>query len=184
MRMQSSRFIKIIIALIILLTPLYAYSDDPLTRPEIREYVIRTAMLKQLTLFVEWPTSTEEYRSICIYDPNKNFYNANAIYKDNQSSKNAKILYLNGYTQHETYGCNIIYFDVGEITRFKGVLDIANKYKIFLVGSNSDFLYQGGMASLVEDNGTIQIELNLSSINDVGLKISPSLIEVSRRVLN
>ena len=177
--------ILLVLVLILQIIPTYkTFADDALPlQHKKREYLVRKAMLRQLTNHISWGKKKEKIY-ICLYDPDKNFLIADNHIEKYNPSENHIFLYLDDHNNNTTYSCDIIYFDIMPKLGSKGISEISHNEKTLLVGDNTNFLLKGGMVSLVEVNGAIQVELNLNNIFRAGLKISPDLIEVSRRILN
>ncbi|MES2985290.1 MAG: YfiR family protein [Pseudomonadota bacterium] len=54
---------------------------------------------------------------------------------------------------------------------------------VILVSTYASFVDEGGLIGLVEKNGLVTLELNLSSAADRKITLSPDLIEISKRVV-
>lgn len=77
--------------------------------------------------------------------------------------------------------CDFIYSD--DTKQARQLIADAADYEVITISNYHNFIDEGGAIGVVNINGTISIELNLSTANEKQAVFSPDLIELSQRVI-
>jgi hypothetical protein len=75
--------------------------------------------------------------------------------------------------------CEIIYFSSPSASRVPQILNRTQGAYALTVGEDEEFLHRGGMLALVRSGDSLQIEVNLDSVEAEDLKISSRLLELA-----
>jgi hypothetical protein len=94
---------------------------------------------------------------------------------------NQKPVYKNvRFIERGSYeGCDFIYAD--EALRAQKVLKL--KSSALTIASYENFIDEGGAVAVVDSQGRVEIQLNLTAAQKIGITFSPDLIELSKRVI-
>ncbi len=135
---------------------------------------ITANILLEIPRYIE--TSVIKLETLCIVDNSDLSRKA----KERNTTKNSfkKIILLN--TKSNLTDCDFVYTENKRQARRY----LRNKsYKTIITSNYSSFIDEGGALAILDDNGQIGIELNLSTAKQLDITFNPDLLEVSKRVI-
>jgi hypothetical protein len=75
--------------------------------------------------------------------------------------------------------CHVVFVGGSDHKRLRAILEAARSLPILTIGESDNFASSGGMVGLVEMEGHIQVEVNLSAAQSSGLSISSRLLRIA-----
>ncbi len=159
----------------------------------IPEYLIKAGYLYKFFFFVQWPDDKQSLMEpdnkiiIGILGDNPFGDHFKQIEGQIIKSMNKKITikrfgpYKDGIKLKQ---CRVLFICSSEKDNFKKILSSINGTSILTVADIKGFLESGGMVNLVIIKGKIRWELNMTAIEQSGLKINSSLIQSAVRVIS
>jgi hypothetical protein len=77
-------------------------------------------------------------------------------------------------------GCNMLFVGRSEQQVFPSMLRRLRNAAVLTVSDIPGFTARGGMVDFTIEQGKVRLQINMSAVNDAGLKISAKLLEVAR----
>ena len=178
--------LKIILARILFIIAL-VFISLPATADEVaREYKIKAAFIYNFTKFIVWPqqdtNSNDGYFNVCILGDNRISAASSTIQGKLVHGKILQIKYIKNVEKKAE--CEIIFFAISNTERLKKALESMKGMSILSVGDSRDFIDNGGIIGLFENNNKVRFDINQLAANESGLKISSQLLELANRVIN
>jgi hypothetical protein len=148
------------------------------------EYQVKAAFLYNLARMVEWPddksTSTDIPFTFCFYG--KDFFGQALDSIKNKTIKNRSIFLKRNVSIRELGQCELLFISRTESSHLSNILPYIENLPVLTVGDTDRFAEQGGIVNLATQAGRIQIEVNLRSAKNAGLKISSRLLTLANIV--
>ena len=149
------------------------------------EYRVKAAFLYNFARFIEWPATYGAAASdieVCVFG--KSPFTAaleTALAGKQVNGRNLQPLTVN--TGSEADNCEILYLpeDVNE-REIQNVVSRAEGQPILTVGEGYQFNRSGGIVRFLLEDGKVRFEVNLSSAEKSGLKISSKLLRVAKTI--
>ena len=141
------------------------------------ERSVRIAFVYNLTKYVTWPASAQEL-SICVLGGGA-IGPALKLVVDGKISNGRTIHVLLEPSDASLRHCDIVYWSDLATSRARSILDMTRGTSVLTVGENDKFVREGGMIGFVRTGDSIQIEVNLDSVNAGNLKISSRLLDLA-----
>jgi hypothetical protein len=153
-----------------------AAADDPL------EYRVKAAFLLNFTKFIEWPASAfgnaESSIAICVLGPNPFGSSLDEIVKDEVvSGRKVTVQYIRDAPAPQS--CQMVFS--GDADKESKILPGAEP-GVLTVGEGESFIRSGGMIAFVIENNRVRFEINQTSAERAGLKLSSKLLSVAKSV--
>jgi uncharacterized protein DUF4154 len=153
----------------------------------VDEYRLKSAMLYNLTQFVEWPNSAyaDSHAPIivCILgqDPFANSL-ASSIPKGTEKGRAVLIRHLQSDTEFQ--GCHILYISSSERKTAAHIFSTLNGSCVLTVGEMAQFAVHGGIIQFALEDQHVHFDINVDAASRAGLKISSKLLALAQIVRN
>lgn len=149
---------------------------------EFSEYEIKAAFLFKFIKFVEWPESSfsSDTEPIIIGVVGKDPFGRNL--DDTISGKTVKNrpIVIKRFKRYENIGrCHVLFISSSEKKRFFLILKQLMRRPVLTVSDTRNFARNGGMINLFTRNRKIRFQINLTSVETSGLKISSRLLRLA-----
>lgn len=137
------------------------------------DYQVKAVYLINFTRYITWPAPTSHL--VCIVNAGEvsEWLGSNAA-KTGINSKDIS-------SPKDINGCSILYFGA-DSTRINIWLEATQEKGILTVGETSNFLAQGGMIQLRQENAMLRLDVNLKPARASHLQISSRLLSLAGRV--
>lgn len=177
---------KIMLARILFIIAL-VFISLPATANEVsREYMIKAAFIYNFTKFIVWPqqdsNSNVDSFNVCILGDNRLSAASSTIQGKLVHGKILQIKYIKNVEKKAE--CEIIFFAISNTERLKKALESMKGMSILSVGDSRDFIDNGGIIGLFENNNKVRFDINQLAANESGLKINSRLLELANRVID
>jgi hypothetical protein len=156
-------------------TPLFTV---PASAQIADEHAVRVAFVLNLTKYVEWPHKDSRI-TIAVVGEGPTADELKKVL-DGQSSESRPIRVVLSPSDAQLQECNILYVTYTSPSKVRLALDRVRDQGILTVGDSDFFARDGGMVGLVTRGDRIQIEVNLETAEQAGLKISSRLLRLSK----
>lgn len=140
------------------------------------ETKIKAAYLYNFSKFVEWPQNTGKPVKICVLGD----VGVSKMLEElatKQGEKKEFSIQTISKSQPDT--CDILYLS-GSDREVQNTLDLVKERDILTVSDNDGFHEQGGIVTLIPDNGKIRFSINIAAVKKTNLKISSKLLELAK----
>lgn len=147
----------------------------------MNEYQVKAAFIYNFTSFVEWPPNS-------LGDKNKPFV-IGVLGKDpfgnflkeivQGESVHGHPIVIRNITDTDPSDCNILFVSPDAREVYRGHLEKIQKSSILTVSDDEDFLKNGGMIYLYNDNNKIRLQINVDQASKAGLTISSKLLRLA-----
>ena len=166
---------------LLLVTPCTVVADDAVSR----EYQIKAAFLYNFAKFVVWPDRTFASDSaplvIGVYGSNPFGDQIRAIAKDHKiNGREIQFKSVNNAT--EAAGVHILFIDATEDSQVAEILAELKTAPVLTIGETDKFVAAGGIIHFVPADNKMRFEINASTAEEHGLKISAQLLKLARAV--
>ncbi|MCR4337655.1 MAG: YfiR family protein [Candidatus Omnitrophica bacterium] len=148
-----------------------------------QEYVRKAGLLYNFARFIEWPRTAypnedEFIIGVLGEDPFKE-----ALEPLTEKMIEGRQIRIERYPSIEDIDfCQILYITPLAADQMKKDFDVLASRSILTVGERSDFVQSGGMIGLVEKDGEIHFEINVSSAEAAHLNISSKLLTLAQKI--
>jgi hypothetical protein len=148
---------------------------------------LKAAFLYNFVRFVEWPTnafssdSTPIVLGVIGRDSEKFSSDLSTLLKE-KKAHNRSFVVKKLSTPAEAAACNVVFVSDGDARRAGQVAEATAKKPILLVGEIDDFLQNGGMINIVQDEKQKQLrfDINSKAAEQANLTISSHLLRLAR----
>ncbi len=176
---------KIVISFLLILSigivPSYAKNKSSTTVSS--EYLLKAAFIYKFINFVDWPSELKKqdnYFNLCILGENP-FGEAIFVF-DGKKIRNKILKVRLIHSLSEVKECRILYISHSERRRLKRIIKDIGSSPVLTVGDFKGFAKKGGMINLVKLSNRIKFEINVSSAQRAGLRISSKLLNLAVKV--
>jgi YfiR/HmsC-like len=174
-----------IVAILVLLWPSPGRAAAQISTSS--EYQVKATYLLQFPNFVEWPegafASPNSTFQICFFGTVP--FGSSLAEAARSEIFHGRVLELRLVSKlKEMRACQVLFVGHSESRRYARVLAEVAGRQVLTVGETYDFLTAGGAVCLSFENQILQLEVNLTAVNDAGLKVSPQLLTLAKRVVN
>lgn len=180
LRSHRRRVVAMILALAALPAGISVQADEP-----AREYKIKAAYLFNLSKFIEWPEEKSQDAempfTICVYGHNPFGQSLEKLREHKVKGRNIAIDYVpeNQPIEH----CRLVFLSRDNPAPIPRVLtNGGGNAAILSVSDDKNFLAGGGLISLVTENDTVLLDINLTRAKQIGFNISANLLEIAHKV--
>ena len=149
------------------------------------EYELKTAMLYNLTNFVDWPASAypdgRQALSLCILgrDPFGDSLRSTVV-SGPGSVRSVAIRRIQG--EQELAGCHVLYIGSSERKTAAQIFASVKSSGVLTVGEMTQFAARGGMVQFSLEDQRIRFDINLDAVSRSGLKVSSKLLALAHIV--
>lgn len=150
-----------------------------------REYKIKAAYLFNLSKFIEWPEEkgqdAETPFTICVYGHNPF---ADSLEKLREHKVKGRSIAIHYVAENQPVdSCKLVFLSRDNTAPVPKVLSNAGgNAPILSVSDDQNFLANGGLISLVTENNTVLLDINLTRAKQIGFNISANLLEIAHKV--
>lgn len=141
------------------------------------ERSVRAAFVYNLTKYVTWPAGRNEL-NICVVGSGVTGPALKQIVEGKKSDGRAVHVLLQP-SDIELRHCDIVYLSDSTTASFHSCLSKVHNTPTLTVGEDERFVGNGGMVAFVRSGDSIQIEVNLDSVQAAGLKISSRFLNLA-----
>jgi hypothetical protein len=149
------------------------------------EYQVKAGFVSSFASFVEWPAETfrspREPIAICVLGQNP-FGETLKGLVEGKVVEGRTFVIREIADGRQAGDCQILYISSSEHLRLRTILESLGDRSVFSVGDTSDFIAEGGIASLRTDGGRVGIEINSDAAKMKHLRISSRLLQLARNV--
>lgn len=149
------------------------------------EYEVKSALLYNLTKFVEWPTEAfpdaQTPTSLCILgqDP---FGSALTKIIAQKTANGRPLLIRRLQRGQPIRNCHVLFISASERKNLPQILESLKGSNVLTIGETDRFARSGGIVQIVLEEKQIRFEINLDAANREGIKISSKLLALARIV--
>ena len=146
-----------------------------------REYLIKAAILYNLTRFVTWPDAALGGPGvpvrICILgrDP---FGRALESLQDKQIGSRKLVISAITEVDHAA-ACHVLFVSASEEGRLAAILDAVSPLPVLTVADIGGFATAGGIVGLTQVDDRSRLEVNVGAANRAGVKLSSNLLRLA-----
>ncbi len=152
-----------------LLKPLYAKPVD--------KQSLLAALTLNLARFTTWPDLVNPILNVCVIGNNvvqASFSNLNV-----KTINGKQVRFLNRSRLRPLEHCQVIYFgDLKKNLVRQALISIMGQNAL-TIGEGVEFLKAGGMVSLEQQGGKMQLNINLSAVQQTGLVVSSRILNLA-----
>lgn len=146
---------------------------------------LKAAFLYNFVRFVEWPTNafgTDSTPLTLGVIGSDRFANELASLLKEKKAHNRSLVVKKLTGPSEAAGCQVVFVGDSESRRAGQIAEATRKKPILLVGEADDFLNNGGMINIVQDEKQKQLrfDINPRAAEQAGLSISSHLLRLAR----
>jgi hypothetical protein len=157
-----------------------AQSEEP-----AREYKIKAAYLFNLSKFIEWPEEksqdAETPFTICVYGHNPFGDSLEKLREHKVKGRSIAIHYV--AENQPVDSCKLVFLSRDNTAAVpKALSNAGGNAPILSVSDDKNFLASGGLISLVTENNTVLLDINLTRAKQIGFNISANLLEIAHKV--
>jgi hypothetical protein len=150
---------------------------------ELGEYDIKSGMLYNFTLFIEWPEGAlDKTRSLEVCVAGENPSNRSFQRLQSKTYKDRRIVVRQIREPGNTAGCNLLFINRSETRQLSSYLQAAQKRSLLTVSDIEDFATKGGIIGFFEQDGKVRFEINLDAARQSRFKINSQLLKLARIV--
>ena len=145
-----------------------------------REYLLKAGFIEKFTHFVEWPeinnNSSSETFNIAVIGVNKFEHALEEIFsKVKVKNKSAKIAYISSVD--EIKDCRILFISGKMDNILDEILNVTTGKPILTISENEGYGEKGALINMLLINDYIRYEINRTTLEKSGLKMSSLLLE-------
>lgn len=155
----------------------YAQTKPPL------EYQVKAAFLFNFTHFIHWPASAyaaPDAPFVIGIAGNDPFGTYLDDLVNGEMTDGHKIIVRRYPDGGDISGCQLVFINMGDLTKLKAVLSQAAHQSILTVSDADDFIKIGGILHFYTDNNRVKMEIRLAGAKAAQLEISAKLLQVAK----
>jgi hypothetical protein len=180
---RGMSIVPIVFCLVHVLVPRNATGQEE----SVDEYKLKSAMLYNLTNFVEWPDSAYSDRKapivLCILGQDPLAISlASTIPKETDDGRPMLMRHIQ--SDKETRGCHILYISSSERKTAAHIFSTLNGSSTLTVGEMTQFAARGGIIQFSMEDQHVRFDINLEAASRAGLRISSKLLALAQIVNN
>jgi len=130
--------------------------------------------------FIDWPYSTGFSDGYCLCTTDDNSLGNSLLALTNKTIKNKPLSIKRGVSGKELESCHMVFMSADEDTS-RSMNDL-HGLAVVTVSDKPDFINQGGMIGLVQENNRLAFEINLDAAKAVDIRISAQMLKLAKRV--
>ena len=161
-----------------------ALSAFPVPGQPIEELQLKTAIIFNLTKFVEWPPasfrSSTDPIAICVVGESPVSRTLQRAIQGKQVEDRTLVLRSVSEAK-QAAGCHVLFVPSGR-SRWRSIVTALKSSGVLTVGETDDFVSGGGMINLRTDGARVRIQVNVGAIESAGIKISSELLSLAQIV--
>jgi hypothetical protein len=144
------------------------------------EAAVKTAFLYNFFKFIEWPKAIagQSAYNLCTLDNDP--LGDNLLALENKSIGNKPIAIHQNTPVKDLKTCQMVF--IGSPENTGAILRDLKGAPVVIVSDQPDFINQGGMIGLVQNDNHLGFEINLDAANAAGIHISAQLLKLAKNV--
>ena len=147
------------------------------------EYQVKAAYLYNFAKFVEWPTPADAGKQFQIavlgHDPFGPLLDETV---EGKTVRGRAVAVRRVSSAAEARTCDELFLGAAEARRLPEVLQALRGRSVLIIGESRDFVLEGGMIGLVNEDNKVRFEVNMTAAEKARLKVSSQLLRLARRV--
>lgn len=97
--------------------------------------------------------------------------------------RNVRVIQTSGVEQAERLGARVVYLCSDQAYQLSAISNYVTNRKILTISANRNFLNNGMMVNLLQEQGKVGFELNQKAIRSGNLRFSSQIYSLAKRVL-
>lgn len=144
------------------------------------EAAVKTAFLYNFFKFIEWPKAIagQSAYNLCTLDNDP--LGDSLLVLENKSVDNKPIAIHQSTPVKDLKTCQMVF--IGSAENTEAILRALKGAPVVIVSDQPDFINQGGMIGLVQNDNHLGFEINLDAANAAGIHISAQLLKLAKNV--
>ena len=142
-------------------------------------YKLQAGLLYHFTKHIEWPVSKQSGDFVIGVLGNTNLIDAVEEMAKNRTVGNQKIVVVQVKTPDDTSKCHIVYIQKFQNSQFNAIFSKAKPNHLLLITETEEGGKRGAGINFITIDEKLKFELNKSSIEDAGLKVSNELVKLA-----
>jgi hypothetical protein len=147
-----------------------------------KEYQVKAVFLLNFAKYVDWPATafTNSAEPITIGVLGTDPFGDNLQHDVADKMVNGRPFAIKHLAaDSDLNGCQILFVSDSESSRMGEILSKAGALPILTIGEDEEFSQNGGIINFVLKDGKVRLEIDLTTANKTGLKISSRLLAVA-----
>jgi YfiR/HmsC-like len=171
MLVKKFRIIALVLGLILIVSP-FAGAQDA-------NYKLQAGLLYHFTKHIEWPMSKQSGDFVIGVLGNENLTIAVEEMAKNRTVGSQKIVVIHIKSPEDTSKCHIVYIQKFQSSQFNAVFAKTKPNHLLLITESEDGGKRGASINFITIDEKLKFELNKSSIDGAGLKVSNELVKLA-----
>jgi len=147
------------------------------------EYSLKAAFIYNFAKYVEWPESVfRGKREFCIGTLGRSQIDRELVALGGKKVQGRSIVFRQFNSPEDVSQCQVLFISRSEMPRLELILDNLKDVPVLTVADRDDFCRNGGMLSLVVENGKIAFDVNIRETLRARLKPNPQLLRLTRKI--
>jgi hypothetical protein len=149
------------------------------------EYEVKAAFLYNFAKFVGWPERAfdrpDDPLVFCIHGTDRFGESIDAIV-DGRKAHGREIVVRHDAGAEDLDGCHLLFLTGNDSRSVAQIVHELGDTSVLTVGEAPSFADDGGIIGLVVDGGKVKFEINATSAERAGLRVSSQLLKLARSV--
>lgn len=145
-----------------------------------RSEKLKAAYVFNFLKFTQWPESLrpKPKLTLCLANATPELERAFATLEGRQINSQ-QLVVRNLGNHYESAGCQVLFLHQGGAPLSLHQLSRRNP-ELLTIGDDENFIQQGGLIALIEDQGHLQFDINLAQLRHAHFRISAQLLKLAR----
>jgi hypothetical protein len=150
------------------------------TTSAAEESAMKAAYVLNFAKFIQWPDEPRARLRLCVLgnDPQGKAFDSMI----GKVVRDMPIAIRRGVSLQEIPQCDLVFVPAGPAQPLERALQAVNGYPILLVAEGDDALTRGATVALIETEGRIVFEVDLTTLRQLGLQVSVKMLQMARKV--
>jgi len=150
------------------------------------EHVVKLAFLYKLSLFIEWPAvdtaepADAQPLHLCLYQAP--LFSQGLDFLSTKQVRGRPLSVTQATQLDKLKDCHILFIGRNATPELPAILESLGQQVVLSVGETADFTKQGGVVALLEEDSSIEVELNITAAKKLGLTVDPRLLQFATLV--
>jgi hypothetical protein len=144
------------------------------------ESALKIGFLYNFFKFIDWPQSADTIGGYRLCTTGGNSLGSSLQALQDKTINDKPLSIKRGVSGKELKNCHMVF--IGADDDISKSISNVQGLAVVTVGDKPDFINQGGMIGLVQDNNRLAFEINLDTANAVGIQISAKILELAKRI--
>jgi hypothetical protein len=145
------------------------------------ESAVKIGFLYNFFKFIDWPQGADTSNGYHLCTTGGNSLGDSLLALQDKTVNNKPLSIKRGVSGKELKNCHMVFIGADEdasrsISNLQGLA-------VVTVSDKPDFINQGGIIGLVQDNDRLAFEVNLDATNAVDIRISAKMLKLAKRVI-